>query len=273
MGEVYKLSLILGFDVVGNVPFKSPLPISDSNQFYIVELQKVIVDEISIKKSGLTTDTTHQEWDLSTILIAKFLNNLEAGNIGMNGLEITGWKIRRRRVDNTSIQELTTIENQGDLYYIDYTPSATITYEYEVVPMSGDIEGQPTTVTIKSEFERWFLTDNIETYSFYVNLDISDLPRNIQRYIYEGFNQYPIVSYGTLQYDSGTISALLMNDNLEYRKKVLDFINNRKPKYLKNPSGDIWYVDTYDSKRRIMTDTIEQWSTISFDWIEIGSAS
>ena len=59
--------------------------------------------------------------------------------------------------------------------YLDYTPRAGVTYEYTVTPMSGDIEGQPQTTQIEFKFNYWWLTDGIESYPFFANLEISML--------------------------------------------------------------------------------------------------
>jgi hypothetical protein len=125
------------------------------------------------------------------------------------------------------------------------------------------------------KFDYWWLTDENESYPFFANLEVSDINNNMQRYVYEGFNEFPTISYGVGKYQSGTITAILMdnfltvNTSVAYRDSVMKFINNKKPKYMKNPDGDIWMVDTRVSKYKIFTETVQNLSQVTFDWTEI----
>lgn len=246
-----------------------------------VEITNCKCNGIHIRQNTSNIDLTpnFKEWQFDTILLAKFNNNLEAGNVGLGGLTIDRWKIRRRRINSTTFVNLDVIQfnEAGGFQYIDRTPVCNVIYEYEVIPMSGDIEGQPHTVQIECQFDCWWITDGNESYPLWANLEVSDIPTNIQRYVYEGFGRYPTISYGASKYQSGTITAILLDidgkSNHNYQTQVENFINNRKPKWLRTAQGDIWYVDTAMSKRKINIEFADDVSTLTFDWVEIGSVN
>lgn len=268
--------MIIGLDTIGDFVVRSKLPTSNDNKVYQVELKNVISDELYVSQSGDIYNTAKFDWDINTFLKAMFQNDLEAGNVTLGGLVIDRWKIRRRNIDSVRFKDLGIVSMGTDenFYFLDTTPRSDIIYEYEVIPMSGDIEGIAHIIQIKINFEYWWLTDEVESYPFFANIEVSDINTNTQRHEYLGFNQYPIISYGNAKYKSGTITALLLDSFLEtnfnYREKVEAFINNRLPKYLKSPYGDIWYVDTHTSKRKQMLNIPQELSSISFDWVEIG---
>lgn len=274
--------MIVGLDNIGDIIIDSEHYTSDDNTFYAIEMRNSIADEIYISKTGDITNTSKKDWVLDTYLKARFQNDLEAGNIGLAGSPVDRWKIKRRRKDSTKFDVLNTISAGVDenFYYLDTTPRSNVIYEYDVIPMSGDIEGVPQTVQIKVEFDYWWLLDDNEQYPFIANLQINDITHNQQRQIYtDGFSKFPIVNYGMQEYQSGSISAILLDAygvvTREYRDKVVDFINNHKPKYLKSAYGDIWIVDTHTARRNVMfgsyMDTANSYdvSTITFEWTEI----
>ena len=142
--------------------------------------------------------------------------------------------------------------------------------------MSGDIEGLPHSVQIKVTFDYWWISDGDEAYPLFANLELSDIDTNIKRHVYEGFDEFPSVAYGKQKYQSGTITTILLDNflqtNKNYRDKVETFINNKKKKYLKNPQGDIWIVDTHTPRRKIFTNVRQDLSSVTFDWMEIEKA-
>jgi len=243
----------------------------------LIQLKNCIADEILVSKNVTTIDlsSAKSNWDINTLLLAKFMNNLEGGNISLGGLSITGWKIRRRDITTLNKKDLATVINTStqDLNYLDYTGKSQVIYEYEVSPMSGDIEGNAFTTTITCELDYWWISDDTDIYPLFLNLEVSDINTNIQRYSYDTFNQYPIVSYGNQKYQSGSITTMLMDTSLNtsknYRDNFESFINNQKQKTLRNPNGDVWLVDTHSSKRNIYTQLVEDISSYSFDWNEI----
>mgnify|MGYP000849819688 CR=1 FL=1 len=274
--------MIIGLDTIGDFHVQSKIPTSNNNKVYQVEMQNVISDELYISQSGEIQNTSKFDWKIDTFLKATFQNNLEAGNVSLGGLQIDRWKVRRRKIEDINFKDLALVPMGSDenFYYLDTSAQTNVIYEYEVIPMSGDIEGVAHVVQIKIDFEYWWLSGEEESYPFFANLQVSDITTNRERHEYLGFNKYPVVSYGNAKYQSGTITALLVDSfvetNFNYRKKVEDFINNGKFKYLRSPYGDVWRVDTHTCRRtpiiNAIMDNIDDLSTISFDWVEVDDA-
>jgi hypothetical protein len=253
------------------------------NNINYLEVKNCIVSELHLRENTSNIDLTpnSKTWQYDTFLLAKFLGDLECGNISLGGLPITNFKIIKRRVDSTVFQDLGTIpfdsENES-FQFIDTSVRPKISYEYRVLPMSNDITGQPILVQITVDFDYWWLSDATgttnESYPFFANLEVSDIQVNKQRYVYDNtFNEFPVVSYGNQQYQSATINAYLldafMDVSVAYRNAVIKFISNGKPKYLKNNLGDLWKVDTFINSYKMLTSLVEPVSTISFSFIEI----
>ena len=251
-----------------------------------VSVSNCIVDQLEVREntSGIDLSNIKGSWEIDTFLLAKFLGDLEAGNVSLGGLTITDWKIRRRRVDSTTISELTTIpmSTTTDFYYLDSAVRPTIDYEWEVSPLSNGIEGQPFLIQLSVSFDYWWLSDasgtgSGESYPFYANLELSDVAINKQRFQYDTFNKYPVISYGYEQYRSGTITAWLLDAfqevSVAYRQNVENFVNNQLPKYLRNPQGDMWMVDTNTSTTKFMPYLTEPATSITFSYTEIGDCS
>ena len=57
-----------------------------SNINYI-ELKNCIIDELNVSRNVTTVDLSPNKtsWNIDTIMLARFLNNLEAGNVGLRG--------------------------------------------------------------------------------------------------------------------------------------------------------------------------------------------
>lgn len=250
--------------------------ISDINY---IELKNCIIDELHVRKNtnNVNLAPTKDVWQIDTYIIASFLGNLNAGNVGLSGLPITNFRIKRRRIDDTNSVTLDTIPRvDGDAHYLDHSARSGISYEYEVIPMSNSIEGLAYSIQVKCEFDYWWLSniDDGETYPFMANLEVGDIATNTQRYVYSGFNEFPTIAYGEEQYQSGSITAILLDTlfetSFDYRTKVERFINNKKPKYLKSSEGDLWIVDTHTSRRQPQPELSQKnISYLTFEYTEI----
>lgn len=275
------MPLIIGYDSFGICDFRSELPLAQGQNFDLT-MQNVYYDEIVITGTTFADikDNTRPEWSIHTYLLAKFENDLEGGNVSLGGLEITHWKIRRRKITNLNFIDLDIVPTaqDGNFYYIDRTPVTSVIYEYEVIPLSGDIEGEAFTTQIECNYQHWWITDGEESYPLYANLEVSDITTNMPRHIYEGFDEFPIISYGTQRYQSGRITAWILDGNAEtsktYRENLIRFLNNKKPKHLKSPKGDVWIVDTHTVSHKYHLnlyrgDKEDDVCSVDFSWTEI----
>ena len=111
----------------------------------------------------LTSDTSEpypttipDQWDYDTIMDADFNGNISAGNVEFTLDEITGFKIKRREVgtfDWITLVELpvATLEDLH-LSFNDNLNANFKNYEYALVPVVNDIEGDYITNTVLSRF-------------------------------------------------------------------------------------------------------------------------
>ena len=139
-----------------------------------------------------------------------------------------------------------------------------------------------------SKFNGVFIGDAKQAFNFLYDVQFSSNARNQQVGTFQPLgNKYPIiVANGVLSYESGSVSASVLNDDYEetgevkkteiVKKKnaIKDFLTNKKPKILKDWNGNIWLVMITDSiqveYRNGSGMAIPQ---VSFNWNEIGDST
>lgn len=219
-----------------------------------IQLTNAIYDHFNITRNTSTevSTTIPTVWDYDTIIDASFDGNLSAGNVDFLIEEISAIKIKRRvqgtfdwitlnTVPINTVEDLTFAFN--DLLNADYT-----TYDYALVPIMEDVEGEYIINSILSQFNGVFIGDYSTIYKFFYDVQYGTNARNQQIGTFQPLgNQYPIViANGALSYESGTVSATILNDDFEdtgiinapaiVEKKTIikDFLTNKKAKILKD---------------------------------------
>ena len=219
-----------------------------------IRLTNAIYDHLNITRNTSTevSTTVPTVWDYDTIIDASFDGNLSAGNVDFLIEEISAIKIKRRvqgtfdwitlnTVPINTVEDLTFAFN--DLLNADYT-----TYDYALVPIMEDVEGEYIINSILSRFNGVFIGDYSTIYKFFYDVQYGTNARNQQIGTFQPLgNQYPIViANGALSYESGTVSATILNDDFEdtglvngpaiVEKKTIikDFLTNKKAKILKD---------------------------------------
>jgi len=242
-----------------------------------------ILDNVHCMNMELTreqmdaVEPVRQLWkDSKTNWLSNFQNSLDSGTIKTGGIAINGWKLKRKRIDE---QTYTLLKSFGatDTEFEDWTVANNIDYEYSVHALADTIEGNGTVGTTSLDFDGWNLTDGDEQFMFWINLKTSDIPMAKDMTINDNYTTYPTVSFGTRQYESGSIETMPLTYNgnkyiseLSELNALKAFINNGKIKLLKNPKGEIWWVATHNFSHSYMN-TIELPYTIKFDWIQVGN--
>ncbi len=259
-----------------------------------IQLTNAIYDHLNITRNTSTevSTTIPTVWDYDTIIDASFDGNLSAGNVDFLIEEISAIKIKRRvqgtfdwitlnTVPINTVEDLTFAFN--DLLNADYT-----TYDYALVPIMEDVEGEYIINSILSQFNGVFIGDYSTIYKFFYDVQYGTNARNQQIGTFQPLgNQYPIViANGALSYESGTVSATILNDDFEdtglvnapaiVEKKTIikDFLTNKKAKILKDWNSNIWLCIVVDSPQVTYKSgsgmAIPQ---IQFNWIQIGDAT
>ena len=239
----------------------SSLPI-DLNYVNYLKIENGIYDDMyathineSLKSSG--DFCVPEEWDEETYIHAKFSGNLYAGNTDFGIDKVTHIVIKRREIGEHKwmplmVKEINSVNDftftETDKYAISNTD-----YEYAVVPI---IDGEEWNYSISEPCEVSFdclvVLDKDEGYSTLYDIDISATKNNTSSTITSWGKKYPIyVANAFNDYYTGDVTATFINmdcNNMnpsvkevtKFRNKLMDFLNNRKIKYIKDPLGRCW---------------------------------
>ena len=242
----------IGYDFLGGPDALRSAP-GEVNNITSTKLTNAIYDNFNI-----TRDTTEfgesefPDWDYDTILNADFNDNIFGGNLKYLVDQVTGIKIKRRikgefdwvtfkYVPVTSLESL-------NFTFNDFLNAYGTEYEYALVPMLNDIEGEYIVNSILSKFSGVFIGDAKQTFSFLHDVNFTSNSRNQQVATFEPLGRkYPvIVANGVLSYESGQVTASVVNDDfdktgnidrpaiVQKKNKIKDFLTNKKPKILKD---------------------------------------
>lgn len=259
-----------------------------------VKLTNSIFDHFNITKNTSTVVSTSipTEWDYDTIMNASFNNNIDAGNVNYLINQISSIKIKRRKQGDFDWLTLATIpiNRVEDLSFIfnDLLNQDNVTYEYALVPIIGEIEGQYLINSIVSKFNGVFIGNAETIYKFLYEVKYSSNQRNQQVGVFQVLGQqYPIVvANGALSYESGNVTATILNDDFEktgiidraeivkQKDALKNFLTDKKPKILKDWNGNIWLcIVNSNIDVSYKEGTGMGIPVISFDWTEIGESN
>lgn len=281
--------MILGYGFLNSTTSARPSP-ALCELTKTVQLENTTVDECYAESSALPYSTTIPEaWNYNTNFDAKFNGNLLAGNLAFAAKEVTSLRLKRRKRGDSAWDLLYTQTVNGDLNklnftYYDKTCRANTRYEYTIVPVIGQVEGNFYASEITTDFCGLIIMD--DTYIYQTELDVTiNTKRSKPRNTISTINRkYPYqISNGAANYDTGTTSAQWvpydsstdtwnMDAARDYVSSFKDFLNNGAAKLMKYYDGRMWIIDVSSSD---ISDTEEvsvgQVHT-SFDWVEIGDA-
>ena len=180
------------------------------------------------------------------------------------------------------------INDPSDIDFVryDYLAQNEEDYEYAIVPIIGNVEGEYSINSIQSKFYGIFITDGESSYKLKPNASYSSTERVRQSAVYEPYgSKYPVViSTGQLSYDKGTVSGdiiVFSNDEQLDRKKTVerletikDFLATPSAKILKDFNGNIWLVALSDNlQMNYYSEVGMGFANISFNWSEVGDAN
>lgn len=258
------------------------------------QLTNAIFDHFNITRNTDTpfSTTIPTEWDYDTILDADFEGNLNGGNVDFLIDQISAVKIKRREKGSFNWLTLKTIPiaNLEDLTFVfnDFLNRYGIEYEYALVPILNDIEGNYIIDSIFSKFNGVFIGDSQQTFKFLYDVQYGTNARNQQTGIFQPLGkQYPIiVANGLLSYESGTVSGAILNDEFETsgvidpvsivnKKTVIkNFLTDKKAKILKDWNGNIWLCMITDNVQvTYRSGSGMKIPQAQFNWVQIGDAN
>ena len=168
------------------------------------------------------------------------------------------------------------------------------TYKYALVPLltqqqSGvevEVEGGYTVSDeVQSVFDGVYIGDATGVQRLKAGVAYNNLNTNQQVGVIPTLgNKYPvIVSNGNIQYDTGSVSGLIVPDDFysngnlsrldisDKREAINDFLTNKKPKILKDWNGNIWLVVFTDNVDVSFDDNYGMGvATFTSGWTEVG---
>lgn len=278
--------IFCGFGISGMNHCGDYVPTNVSN-IELVTLTKAIFDELLITKNVITdySNVIESDWDFDTILHALFDGNLHAGNVDFTVEQVSKIRIKRRKVNSYDWITLfeVPIEKVEDFDFerVDRYARSNQDYEYALVPVIGNAEGNLNINTIRSEFEGIYLVERDIGYGSSIQTSISTQKNRPTTVINTLGRRTPyVITNGENNYYSGQISAVFVDQNLEtceyetengwrYREAIMDFLCNGNPKILKHEDGRMWMINVTGSPSESESPH-PLYPTTSFEWVEIG---
>lgn len=283
--------IFLGYNFLQDRYSWQPVPTNLTN-LEDIKIENGIYDHFNITKDVdfpyITTYPT--TWDLSTQLDADFNGNINAGNIDYVASQISAVRVKRRKKGEFQWYTLydVPVNSLEDVDFVryDYFAQNETEYEYAIVPIIGNVEGEYAMNSILSEFYGIFITDGENNYKFKSNASYDNFERVRTTGVYEPYgSKYPIiVSNGILNYDMGTFSGDVVvmdsTENLDRKatverlEAIKDFLSSPNAKILKDFNGNIWLVGLSDNVPLSYYSEVGMgFAKVSFNWAEIGDAN
>jgi hypothetical protein len=246
---------IIGLDAFGINPFQSYSPPVRNIKY--IEMKNGIFDEVHIreKTDGIDTSNVKEDWQLDTILLARFLGDLEAGNINNGGIQIVKFAIKRRGLNE--INSLTLgykdFVNNNQFVFDDYTQSND-DYVYSIVPVGENgLEGSENSAIVSSDFAGWHILDResnqVVSFDTFLGSENSiDVSFNQSRTQIDTLSKYPKFVYTDQQYNTFQLKGLFIAEDWQKTgkmyKDILDqFVLSHKPFLVKNGEGNVYICE------------------------------
>jgi hypothetical protein len=243
---------------------------------------KVHIQNTEVSQSVIesyTLDLYAPSWGGTTIFLANFEDNLNAGNVLVASENpLIGWTITRREL-GSSLAETICETDINTNNCVDTTAQLGKTYIYDVYPNTEEevgeaLESAPVTI----DYSGYFLIDPEDgtAYKFDLNLVSGAMTNDSGMTEYETFTEHNAYSFTKKSIMRCNISAVIGEDDngeLSQTVELLDllkaFINNGKEKIFKTRKGQMFRgVTTNYQQIPINDDLREQIYSVSFDFIE-----
>lgn len=277
------MTVVIGYNTWGIKPYTSPSP--SVRNIYNTTLQNSLVGELSIReKTNFTPTNTKDTWQMDTKLLAKFLGDLEAGNIQNEGLQIVQFAIKRREQNDLDSITLDKVDfnNNSTVEYSDYTQPASKDLIYSIVPIGENgLEGNANEIKIESDFVGWWIidkdTNKILSFDKFIDSEPNISTKlNQGRTVIETLNKFPQIYYDDREYHSFSLSAMFnaeewRKSGQKYEEILDDFIKNHKSMIVKSGNGKVYVCDINNPQ---VSEPLNQWDgrdyfTLSIDLTEI----
>ncbi len=272
---------LVDYSFFGGEWFESPT--SGVRNIKQIEAKNAIYDEIEIReRTDLPNENIRNSWQPDTILLARFVNSLEAGNLHNEGVRIQSFVIKRRKVGDLkdTILAYEPFENNKIFTYIDVTqPNEKFIYTISPISENG-IEGQPNTVEIESDFTGYFVIDAETDQVFAFDKAIGDLS-GVEKTLNKGkvqintFSRFPRFINTNQNYNTFSLSTVLIPDedersNTTYQR-LIQLLNENKPLLVKGSNGSIYVCSVANPRESSPQNTWKGYDyiTVTLDFTEV----
>lgn len=232
------------------------------------------------------------QYDAQTYLIATFNNrNLIADVNGGNGDSLYGASIYRQSSEEKIMRHIADISSDY-LVFRDYGVKSRTTYIYYVflrgletyvsAPyVSSPITPQFGTYTLmECEMQDDGFYHVIQSFVVAGNINSGSISNNGNVSVLQNFTQYPIVQRSSLNYKSGTLTALIgscenntYEDSWELADRIMALSTSVNPKFLRDAKGALWQIDVNGSVSMSINDKSAVIPIqMSFPWVEVADA-
>lgn len=277
-----------------NTPFMSSCYIGKN--YHKMDISNMIVDEIKIDESlEIKNNIKKEEWDINTVFLAQFQNNLEAGNITNDGIPIQFIRIKRKKSSDINWEimcEMKYDKNEINYDLKDYYIKAYENMEYTLCGVTQDVESTGIKKSILVQYDALFLTgkdENNTLYNYPLRFDLSmgDVILNEAKTFQQPlFSPYPILQLGVTKYQSGSLNVTLVSPSTEnafgdiniqaenrYRETFENFIYLGRPLLIRYHSLYLLGVISQPKKKPKSDDGAYGIWTYNFTFTELNSTN
>lgn len=230
-------------------------------------------------------------WDLLTMFDASFKGNLNAGNVDFALSELSGFKIKRRKLSDfnwITLQYISiTDTSQLEFIFNDNLAQSLTEYEYAFVPIINGVEGNYMTNTISTNFKGVFICDQETIYRFYAGVSYGASEQVQKIGVMEPFgSKYPVFVAGAMtNYHKGRVEGtVLQNTYTETRQidrlaiakerdELVKFLTDKKPKIIKDWNGNSYLcMITGNPQTTYLNNSGMGLMNVGFDYVEAGDS-
>jgi hypothetical protein len=259
-----------------------------------MEFSAGTLDELFVDENPSVYETPKElakpdGWHFRTVVWSTFQGNLEGGTIYAGGYPID-YILYQKRPKGT-LKWLDIASHEYDSTQTVYTALDRYirngyTYEYSFVPYANGLQGDRVTgADVEVAFEGSFISDSANTFRLIYDLQHGQVMHNRASAVLNPLNsKYPIVTYGSLDYRTGTISATFISADTalyntgevqlrseqEARKQLLDFLKDQKPKVLRGENGEFMLVTITGNPTESPYNNIKGLATLNVEFAEVG---
>lgn len=214
------------------------------------DISNMIIDEMYATKNVLINFDWNipEEWDFDTYLHATFKGNTFAGNVAYSEKLVDKIKIKKRYKGDFAWKtiyekEIRSSEDFAIDFYDYYEPShREVEYAYVAVVANVDID--PISVSVHSEFDEYFICDRNVSYPMMLDVDNTLTYNRESKTVVAPGRKYPyVINNGIAKYYSGTMNVTFIElkdcdfdieNDWKYRNQIDKFLASSEAKILKS---------------------------------------